>query len=167
MRPLEEIAASDLAGKAVWVGKDHIPGVIGIRPVHLAHGENYQKPVDVDDLHIDVGPVAGKEKVGDRATFATSFMRLGPSLCGKALDNRLGVCTLIELVKHAPPNIDLQAAFTVQEEIATRGARVAAYTLILTSPLFWIQPPRMICQPGIATKMTVTTRTWVPDRRFM
>ncbi len=121
------IAASDLAGKAVWIGKDHIPGVIGIRPVHLAHGENHQKPVDVDDLHIDVGMVAGKEKVGDRAAFATSFMRLGPSLRGKALDNRLGVCTLIELVKHAPPNIDLQAAFTVQEEIASRGARVAAY----------------------------------------
>ncbi len=23
------IAATDLAGKAVWIGKDHIPGVIG------------------------------------------------------------------------------------------------------------------------------------------
>jgi putative aminopeptidase FrvX len=121
------IAASDLAGKAVWVGKDHIPGVIGIKPVHLAHGDSYQKPVDVDDLHIDVGLEGGKEKVGDRATFATSFVRLGSSLRGKALDNRLGVCTLIELVKHAPPNIDLQAAFTVQEEISSRGARVAAY----------------------------------------
>ncbi len=121
------IAASDLAGKSVWIGKDHIPGVIGIRPVHLAHGDNSQKPIDVDDLHIDVGPEAGKEKVGDRATFATTFVRLGPSLRGKALDNRLGVATLIELVKHAPPNIDLQAAFTVQEEISARGARVAAY----------------------------------------
>jgi endoglucanase len=122
------ISASDLAGKAVWIGKDHIPGVIGIMPVHLAHGEYFQKPVDVDDLHIDVGLVTGKEKVGDRATFATTFTRLGPSLRGKALDNRLGVATLIELVKHAPSNIDLQAAFTVQEEITSRGARVAAYT---------------------------------------
>jgi endoglucanase len=34
---------------------------------------------------------------------------------------------LIELVKHAPANIDLQAAFTVQEEIGLRGARVAAF----------------------------------------
>jgi putative aminopeptidase FrvX len=121
------IAASDLAGKAVWIGKDHIPGVIGIMPVHLSHGDNFQKPIEVDDLHIDVGPAQGKEKVGDRATFATPFTRLGPSLRGKALDNRLGVATLIELVKHAPPNIDLQAAFTVQEEISSRGARVAAY----------------------------------------
>jgi endoglucanase len=48
-------------------------------------------------------------------------------LRGKALDNRLGVATLIELVKHTPPNIDLQAAFTVQEEVGLRGARVAAF----------------------------------------
>jgi endoglucanase len=43
------------------------------------------------------------------------------------MDNRLGVATLIELVKHAPPHIDLLAAFTVQEENGLRGARVAAF----------------------------------------
>jgi endoglucanase len=121
------ISTSDLAGKSVWIGKDHIPGVIGIKPIHLAHGDGYQKPIDLEDLHIDVGPAKGNEKVGDRAAFATSFVQLGPSVRGKALDNRLGVATLIELVKHAPPNIDLQAAFTVQEEIGLRGARVAAF----------------------------------------
>lgn len=122
------ISATDLAGKMVWIGKDHIPGVIGLKPLHLSRGDEHKKPIDLEDLHIDVGPVRGKEKVGDRATFATSFIQLGPSLRGKALDNRLGVATLIELVKHAPPNIDLQAAFTVQEEIGLRGARVAAFT---------------------------------------
>jgi endoglucanase len=45
----------------------------------------------------------------------------------KALDNRLGVVLLIELIKHAPAEIDLLAAFTVQEEIGKRGAKVAAY----------------------------------------
>lgn len=44
------------------------------------------------------------------------------------MDDRLGVATLIELVKHAPPEIELQAAFTVQEEIGSKGARVAAYS---------------------------------------
>ncbi len=122
-----DISASNLAGKAVWIGKEHVPGVIGIRPAHLTHGDKHQKMIEVDDLHIDVGLAAGKEKVGDRAAFATTFMRLGSRLRGKALDNRLGVATLIELVKHAPPNIDVQAAFTVQEEISFRGARVAAY----------------------------------------
>jgi len=121
------LSANDLAGKAVWIGREHIPGVIGLKPLHLGHGDDRKKPIDIEELHVDVGPARGKEKVGDRATFATTFMQLGPSVRGKALDNRLGVATLIELVKHAPPNIDLQAAFTVQEEIGSRGARVAAF----------------------------------------
>ncbi len=121
------ISAGDLAGKAIWIGKDHIPGVIGLKPLHLGNEDDKKKPVGLDDLHIDVGPVKGKGIVGDRATFATLFQQLGPSLRGKALDDRLGVATLIELVKHAPPQIDLLAAFTVQEEIGARGARVAAF----------------------------------------
>ena len=44
----------------------------------------------------------------------------------KSIDDRIGIATLIELVKNAPPNIDLCAAFTVQEEIGLRGAKVAA-----------------------------------------
>ena len=121
--------ASDLAGKAVWIGKEHIPGVVGLKPLHLGNGDDRKRALELDDLHVDVGNSKGKEKVGDRATFATSFISLGPSLRGKALDNRLGVATLIELVKHAPSNIELLAAFTVQEEIGGRGARVAAYAL--------------------------------------
>ena len=123
------VSASDLAGKAIWIGKDHIPGVIGLKPLHLGRRSEQRKPLEVEELHVDVGPAKGKEKVGDRATFATSFIQLGPSLRGKALDDRLGVATLIELVKHSPPNIELLAAFTVQEEIGSRGARVAAYAL--------------------------------------
>jgi len=123
------VSISDLPAKAVWVGKNHVPGVIGLKPWHLGNTDEQKKPVGLDDLRIDVGPVSGKVKVGDWATFATTFTQLGPSLRGKALDDRLGVATLIELVKHAPPQIDLLAAFTVQEEIALRGARVAAYSL--------------------------------------
>lgn len=123
------ISPYDLAGKAVWIGKEHIPGVVGLKPYHIDHGKALKKAVEFDELHIDVGPVKGKEKVGDRATFATSFTQIGPSVRGKALDNRLGVATVIELVKNAPPHIELLAAFTVQEEIGSRGARVAAFAL--------------------------------------
>lgn len=121
------LAAADLLGKMMWVSKAHIPAVIGIKPIHLSEAEERKKPFAVADLRLDVGPSTNKVKLGDRATFATKFIQQGPSLRGKALDNRLGVATLIELVKHAPPHIDLQAAFTVQEEIGLRGARVAAY----------------------------------------
>lgn len=119
-----------LPGKPVLVGSERISGVIGAKAVHLTTSEERKHSITLEQLRIDVGPGSkSKVKIGDRAAFATSFSRLGPSLRAKALDNRLGVATLIELVKNAPANIDLLAAFTVQEEVGLRGARVAAYSL--------------------------------------
>lgn len=118
-----------LVGKAVWVGKDHIPGVIGAKPVHLTKDEEHKSPISLETLRIDVGPGANKIKIGDRAVFGTKFRHLGSSLYGKALDDRLGVAILIELLRNAPDNIDLMVAFTVQEEIGLRGAQVAAFAL--------------------------------------
>lgn len=119
-----------LAGKQIVIGKEHVPGVIGAKPVHLTTREEGKRDFTLEDLRIDIGPGNHKKvKVGDWATFAPQFIRQGPSLRTKALDDRLGVVTLIELIKHAPPHIDLLAAFTVQEEVGLRGAHVAAYTL--------------------------------------
>lgn len=116
-----------LFGKHVFVGRDRIPGVIGGKPVHLMDGSERSRMVPVDGLRIDVGSVTpGAVKIGDRAGFATKFRRVGPSIMAKSIDDRIGVVTLIELLKHAPPNIDLCAAFSVQEEIGLRGAKVAA-----------------------------------------
>jgi endoglucanase len=117
-----------LPGKAVLVGREHLPGVIGAQPIHMTTAKERKNKIEVSSLRIDLGPEIGdKVKPGDHATFATRFQILGPSIRAKALDNRLGVATLIELLKHAPDNIDLLAAFTVQEEVGLRGARVAAY----------------------------------------
>ena len=114
-----------LVGKQVYVGKKRTPAVIGAKPIHLMDVDEYTKQVPLDALRIDVGP-AGKANVGDRAGFATRFRRVGPSIMAKSIDDRIGVATLIELFKQAPPNIDLCAAFSVQEEIGLRGAKVAA-----------------------------------------
>lgn len=119
------IDARHLLGKQVYVGKDRTPGVIGGKPVHLMDSGERVRKVPVDGLRIDLG-LTGKAKVGDRAGFATKFRRVGPSIMSKAIDDRIGVVTLIELVKHAPANVDICAAFTVQEEIGLRGAKVAA-----------------------------------------
>jgi endoglucanase len=119
-----------LVGKPVWIGNDHVPGVIGAKPIHLTTKEERKRSISLDTLRIDTGLGGDKKvKVGDRATFATPFTLIGPSLLAKALDDRLGVATLIELLKNAPPNVELLAAFTVQEEVGLRGARVAAYAL--------------------------------------
>lgn len=119
-----------LPGKPVLVGKSKLPGIIGARPIHLTTAEERARSIPLESLKIDLGPGgAGKVKPGERGTFATRFQQVGGSLMGKALDNRLGVATVIELFKHAPAHLELQAAFTVQEEVGLRGARVAAFAL--------------------------------------
>lgn len=119
-----------LVGKPVWVGKEHIPGVIGAKPIHLTEPDETKKPISMEVLRIDIGPSNGKVKIGDRAAFATTFTRLGTNrLRAKALDDRLGVVTLIELLKHAPENVELLCNFAVQEELGLRGAQVAAFGL--------------------------------------
>ncbi len=115
-----------LLGKQVLVGKDHLPGVIGVKPIHLLEADEYTRKVSLDSLRIDLGP-GGKAKIGERATFATKFQRVGPSILSKAIDDRIGVAILIELLKHAPANVDLCLSFSVQEEIGLRGAKVAAH----------------------------------------
>jgi len=117
-----------LPGKQVLIGKNKVPGVIGARPIHLTTADERGRKIPLDALRIDVGPDgAGKVKVGDRAGYATKFRRIGGSIFAKAIDNRIGVVTLIELLKHAPDNLDLCLSFSVQEEIGLRGARVAAH----------------------------------------
>ena len=83
-----------------------------------------------DSLRIDTGPGSKDLEVGDYGSFATKFHQLGSSLCGKALDNRIGVATLIQLFKNAPDSIELIAAFTVQEEVGLRGAEASAFNLM-------------------------------------
>jgi len=114
-----------LIGKQVFVGRERMPAVIGAKPIHLMDDDEPAKKVPLEALRIDLGP-AGKAKVGERAGFATRFRRVGPSIMAKSIDDRIGVATLIELFKQAPPAIDLCAAFSVQEEIGLRGAKVAA-----------------------------------------
>jgi endoglucanase len=120
------VDARSLAGKQVLVGRDHTPGVIGVKPVHLLDADERTKLVRADALRIDLGP-GGRAAVGDRAVFATRFRRLGPSVLAKAIDDRVGVLTVIELLKHAPDTLEVCAAFSVQEEIGLRGAGVAAH----------------------------------------
>ena len=119
-----------LPGKTVWVGKQRLPGIIGARPIHLTEEDERKNPISIESLRIDLGPGgAGKAKPGDRAVFATEFFDNGFSFSGKALDDRLGVAILLTILADPPENIDLLVAFTTQEEIGLRGARVAGYAL--------------------------------------
>jgi len=83
---------------------------------------------------VDIGAQSKDEAkklapLGTYATFATQFRELGPTVSGKAFDDRAGCAVLVELVRGERFRFDLHAAFTVQEEVGLRGARVAAYAI--------------------------------------
>ncbi len=120
----------NLVGKPVIVGKEKKHGVIGTKAIHLTTPQERKTPIKANALRIDLGPANGEKiKPGTLATFATKLKRVGPSIYGKAIDDRIGVATIISILQNQPDNVDILAAFTVQEELGLRGARVAAYSM--------------------------------------
>ncbi len=180
-----------LLGKNVVVGRERLPGVIGLKPVHLLKGDQARRVDSIDTMYIDVGAsndkANGKVSVGDFATFATKFGRLGGQsrprknkglVKGKAFDNRAGCAVLLELLKEDYP-IDLIAVFTVQEEVGLRGARVAAYAVnpdlaIILECTAADDLPRPddeknddIPRLGEGPAITVMDRSFIADRRLV
>ncbi len=126
------IDARVLPGKVVWVGAERLPGVIGLKPIHLLSQDERNRVVPFEQIAIDVGAASKSEAqklapIGTAAVFATRFRPLGSMVSGKAFDDRAGCAMLVELLRGAPLPHDLHAVFTVQEEVGLRGARAAAF----------------------------------------
>lgn len=118
-----------LPGKRVTVGKN-TKGVIGIKPIHLQSDDEKGKAPAYGDLSIDIGAKDKEDafkyvSIGDYAYFDTPFLKIGKdAFSGKAFDDRVGILALIEAMK--VKNIyDTYFAFTVSEEIGTRGSACA------------------------------------------
>jgi endoglucanase len=180
-----------LLGKAVVVGQDRLPGVIGLKPVHLLKQGQDGQVEEIGSMFIDIGATDekanGKVKAGDFATFATKFGRLGGQtrprrerglVKGKAFDDRAGCAVLLELLKGDYP-VELVAVFTVQEEIGLRGARVAAYAanpnlafILECTAADDLPPPDDEKNDGIprlgdGPAITVMDRSFIADRRLV
>jgi endoglucanase len=120
-----------LPGKVLLVGPDKIPGVIGVKPVHLLKGDEGKQVLKMDSMVIDVGASSKEEaeklvKPGQVAAFATRYRKAGRTVTGKAFDDRAGCAVLVELLRGARFPFELHGVFTVQEEVGLRGAQVAA-----------------------------------------
>lgn len=143
-----------LFGKKVLVGKEKIPGVIGVTPIHLQTNTAKRKNFSSENLFIDIGADSKEEcqniiNPGDYISFQNNFQKFGDGLiAAKALDDRVGCVLLIELINQIETiDFDLVICFTVQEEIGTRGAEIAAYAE----------------SPDIAIVIEGTTASDVPD----
>ena len=127
-----------LPAHVVLIGPKRVPGVIGVKPVHLLDKGERDRVTESRQMSIDIGAASRGEAErlaprGEVAVFASEFRehsagRSGRRLVqGKAFDDRAGCALLAELLKERFP-FDLVAAFTVQEEVGLRGARVAAWS---------------------------------------
>jgi tetrahedral aminopeptidase len=122
-------------GSRVVVGPKKLPGVVGMTPIHMdGRKSTFGNVVETNALRIDIGvstKAAAKRKapVGTYVAFDTPFVELGPTVRGKAFDDRAGCAVLVDLFTGDPFPFDLLAAFTVQEEVGLRGAQVAAFAL--------------------------------------
>lgn len=123
-----------LLSKPVAVGKDKIPGVIGMKPIHLTTAEERKSIPKVKELYIDIGAKdkEAAEKLvspGDYVTFSGDIVEFGEGFIkAKALDDRAGCAVMLELLKEELP-MDCTFAFTVQEEIGCKGAMGAAFSV--------------------------------------
>ncbi len=174
-----------LLSKQVLVGKDAVPGVIGYRPIHLIPRKERERVADPKKLAIDIGAAdkSDAEKLvqpGDYVSFRTAFQVLDEeglrTVKGKAFDDRVGCAMLVELLKEDYA-FDLYAAFTVQEELGMRGARVAAYAIkpdvafvhegTICDDLPKKKDLSPVTEVGKGPAITTMDRSFIADRRLV
>lgn len=151
-KPVGGIDSRVLVSKRVRVGPEAIPGVIGAKAIHLQKRDERKKPLEMDQLYIDIGAKDREEaeehlSIGAYASFDTECISFGEGCRrGKAFDDRAGCAVLLELLREKN-GLSFDAAFTVQEEVGRRGARIASYTL----------------QPRLALAVEATAAADTPD----
>ena len=138
-----------LPGRTVFIG--NVPGVIGVKPVHLCDPDEQGAIPELGSMYIDIG-ASGKSEalsvisIGDSVTFEALYEDNGYSIKSKAIDDRAGCFMLIELIK-SELEYDAYFSFVVQEEVGLRGSAVAAFSL----------------EPDFALVLESTTAADVPD----
>ena len=127
------INSNVVCGKSVVIGEQCIPGVIGLKPIHLLNAKERQKSISIEELYIDIGAPNKDEALsyvspGDSVCFSSNFKLENNMVKSKAIDDRVGCFILINLIKQDLP-FDVYFTFVTQEEIGLRGAKVAAFSV--------------------------------------
>ena len=174
------IDARLLPGLEVRVGKDGLPGVIGLKAIHRADDD--ESVTAVEHLAVDIGARDRDEAlelapIGTRMTFATTAHPLGKLFAGKSFDDRAGCTALVALLQGEPLPFDLFGVFTVQEEVGLRGARVAGYTIApdaafvlegtIADDLPKEEEGSPTSQVGKGPVVTVMDRSYIADPRLV
>ncbi len=139
MSALGGVNVSLLQGERVIIqtAKGPIPGVFGVKPIHLMSEEDRKKPANlIHELWVDIGAKNRKDAekmvaLGDTATINSGWIELGNGLVAcRAFDNRIGsfiIADVLRVLKGRKLNVAVHAVSTVQEEVGLRGAKTAAF----------------------------------------
>lgn len=170
-----------MLSKKVVIGDNKVPGVIGIKAIHLQEKAERDTVPKVKDLYIDIG-AKDKEsaekavKPGDYIAFDTAFEMLGKdTFKAKATDDRAGCAILMELMKK-PVKYDTYFCFTTQEEVGLRGATVAAHRInpdaalvveaTTCSDVYGCDEHEFVTKLGGGAVITFMDRSAIPDRKL-
>ena len=96
-------------GKPVVIGEKKVPGVIGLKAVHLVSREERKKAPKTESLYIDIGAKdkASAEKLvepGDYGAFVCQPEEFGDGLFkARAIDDRVGCAVMLKLLEEELP----------------------------------------------------------------
>lgn len=152
-----------LLGKKLLIGTKKVVGVIGLKAYHLVSADEEKKIPKLEELYIDIG---AKDKdaaealveLGDIGVFHSGCVEFGDGMLkAKAIDDRVGCAVLLKLLQRDLP-MDCTFAFTAQEEVGTRGAFGATFSVTPEIALVVegttaadspdMEPHRQVCFPG-------------------
>lgn len=126
------VDARCVVSKRVIVGEKAVPGVIGVKAIHLMSAADRKKAPDYDTIFIDIGAKTKEEAEhlcppGSYATFESEYREFGDGFVkAKALDDRAGCMIALDVLADSDYAGDITCVFTVQEEVGLRGAKIAA-----------------------------------------
>ena len=130
--PVGGVDPRGVISKRVLVGDDNLPGVIGATAIHLQSAADRRHVLGYNEIYVDIGAkdkaeAEGKAPKGTYISFDTKYVEYGDGFaCAKAFDDRVGVHTILEVLKEDYP-VDVIAVFSSEEEVGCRGAKGAAF----------------------------------------
>ena len=152
-----------LLGKEVAVGAKRIPGVIGLKAIHLTTPEERKKVPKLTEFYIDIGAkdkeeALSKVELGDACAFVSDAVEFGGGMLkAKAIDDRVGCAVMVKLLEEDLP-MDCTFVFTAMEEVGCRGAFGAAFSVTPEIALVLegttaadvpsLSEDRQVCWPG-------------------
>ncbi len=166
-------------GKPVVLGPDRVQGIISLKAIHLTDKAELKKVPKTDSLYIDIGAGSREEALkkvplGTYGSFVSQPEEFGDGFFkARAIDDRIGCAIMLELLKEELP-LDVTFAFTAQEEVGTRGAFGAAFSvtpqvaLVLetttAADLPGVDSHRRVCAPGKGPVISYMDGSTIYDR---